>query len=756
MSQAWSYKPLTDPKKNFRVLEVKPWGQRFPPLPAKNFTFIPPGAAPRIQLSHKAKHASVRNPNHPKLNAMIPLKGKLLEKEIETFTQYEAVSWCWEGGKKNKEDDQEERDQDDDREHGIINLETKNGLFVPLNISTHLCFALKRLRLEKKSRFLWIDKVCIDQKNHVEKEQQIQLMANIYEASEHVCVYLGSNADDSGLVPSFIHKINRRFDGHNNSPIIAAIRQWRALAALMRRKWFTRRCHFSGHGGQLEFINLSSRVVQEIAFAKRATLYLGSGTEIDWESFKKAVWATIQREADIVRLLIEHERGVVNAHRFAFIDIRAYGAQSLMEVLRHLVKRNPNGGIERLATIGTLVSALVAYDVTETRDAIYAILRLGKDSYKLDGARKQDALIMPDYESERKHDSSWMYTTPTIKVYGKFVKFVINQSQSLDIICVPWAPELNSHDPDHRVGIPSWIGLRDKRPFKQKDGDGMYKRANADCLINPLGEKPYCATGQESVLHYKPTLEQEPHSLFIDGFQIAGISELGEICEDGNIPFEWLHMAWERDEKSGIKREAGTDIWEPDQMSEIPHLGVAWHARDGRGRNSRGFPYVSDAFWRTLVGNRTPEGMIAPAGYQGLCEFAFRKFKRQRGKRGRVFTDEVKNLAIRHRQMEYLEFIERLQAVAWNRRLMFTYNGRIGIVPGEAEIDDRICLLWGCSVPVVLRKVVKKSQEVHELIGACYVHGVMEGELLRDYPNLRERGPQVPFGMTGNTKFRIA
>ncbi|CAG8984103.1 hypothetical protein HYALB_00010603 [Hymenoscyphus albidus] len=655
------------------------------------------------------------------MNARIPLRGKLLEKEIKIFTQYEAVSWCWEGGKKKKQPYQGIRDQDDDRDHSTILLETKNGLFVPLNISTHLCFALKRLRLEKESRFLWIDKVCIDQKNHVEKEQQIQLMAKIYEASEHVCVYLGSDADDSGLVPSFIHKFNKEFDGHSTSPIVVAIRQWRALAALMRRKWFTRRC----------------------------------GTEIDWDSFKKPIWATIRREADIVRLLIEHERGTVNAPRFNFIDTRAYGAQTLLEVLDRLVKRSPNGGIERLATIGTLVSALVAYDVTETRDAIYAILRLGKDSYKLDEARKQDALIMPDYESEPKHDS-WMYTTPTIKVYGKFVKFVINQSQSLDIICVPWTPELNSHDPDHRVGIPSWIGLRDKRPFKQKYGDGMYKRANADCLINPLGDNSYCATGQESVLHYEPTLEQEPHSLFIDGFQIAGISELGEICEDGNIPFEWLHMAWERDEKSGIKREAGTDSWEPDQMPGIPHLGEAWHARDGRGRDSRGFPYVSDAFWGTLVGNRTPEGEIAPAWYQELCEFAFRKFKRHRGKRGKVFTDEVKNLAIRHQKKEYLEFIERLQAVTWNRRLMFTYNGRIGIVPGEAKIDDRICLLWGCSVPVVLRKVAKKGQEVHELIGACYVHDVMEGELLRDYPNLRERGPQVPFGMTGNTRFRIA
>lgn len=349
----------------------------------------------------------------------------------------------------------------------------------------------------------------------------------------------------------------------------------------------------------LELMQRSSRVVQEIAFAKKATLYFGRHL-IGWDQFVRAVWLTIQREDDVVRLLTEHRRGRVNAARWDDINIRAYGAQSLLEVLGHLVKKLPNGELERLATIGTLVSALVAYDVTQSRDAIYAILRLGRDTFN--GNLK---LLKPDYKDEPvdpdkpARPDNWLYTTYTFEVYGKFVRYVISESASLDIICVPWAPELNKYDRDKK-NMPSWIGSRKKRPFKQLAGDGMYKRVNADCLIGKLDGSVYCATGLEQLLFCQPKLDSKPRSLIVDGFQISGIAELGDICEKGNIPFEWLHMAWEHDEAVGPTREVGEDedIESAWGLETLPHPSLAWQARDGRGRDSHGLPYISDAFVR--------------------------------------------------------------------------------------------------------------------------------------------------------------
>jgi hypothetical protein len=62
------------------------------------------------------------------------------------------------------------------------------------------------------------------------------------------------------------------------------------------------------------------------------------------------------------------------------------------------------------------------------------------------------------------------------------------------------------------------------------------------------------------------------------------------------------------------------------------------------------------------------------------------------------------------------------------RRLMVTNQGLIGMAPQRANKHDIICVLFGCSVPVMLRK--RALQEEYEFIGECYVDGFMNGEAL--------------------------
>jgi hypothetical protein len=60
------------------------------------------------------------------------------------------------------------------------------------------------------------------------------------------------------------------------------------------------------------------------------------------------------------------------------------------------------------------------------------------------------------------------------------------------------------------------------------------------------------------------------------------------------------------------------------------------------------------------------------------------------------------------------------------RRLISTTNGRVGLVPERAEKGDAICILHGSHVPVSLRK--NADGETYEVIGQCYLEGVMYGE----------------------------
>ncbi|CAF3479438.1 unnamed protein product [Fusarium graminearum] len=53
-----------------------------------------------------------------------------------------------------------------------------------------------------------------------------------------------------------------------------------------------------------------------------------------------------------------------------------------------------------------------------------------------------------------------------------------------------------------------------------------------------------------------------------------------------------------------------------------------------------------------------------------------------------------------------------------------------GLCPPETEDGDIICILHGCSVPVVLREMPDKGHMI--LIGEAYVHGKMDGEAMED------------------------
>ena len=72
----------------------------------------------------------------------------------------------------------------------------------------------------------------------------------------------------------------------------------------------------------------------------------------------------------------------------------------------------------------------------------------------------------------------------------------------------------------------------------------------------------------------------------------------------------------------------------------------------------------------------------------------------------------------------------------WNKKFLTmkrqaAYN--FGIAPTRAKEDDMICILLGCSVPVVLRPVISGGGRAYELIGDAYIHYIMDGEELRDY-----------------------
>jgi hypothetical protein len=63
----------------------------------------------------------------------------------------------------------------------------------------------------------------------------------------------------------------------------------------------------------------------------------------------------------------------------------------------------------------------------------------------------------------------------------------------------------------------------------------------------------------------------------------------------------------------------------------------------------------------------------------------------------------------------------------YNRRFYRSEQGRFGWAPDQARPGDRLCVLNGLAVPLILRPIESGSFEV---VGDAYVHGVMDGEVL--------------------------
>jgi hypothetical protein len=99
-------------------------------------------------------------------------------------------------------------------------------------------------------------------------------------------------------------------------------------------------------------------------------------------------------------------------------------------------------------------------------------------------------------------------------------------------------------------------------------------------------------------------------------------------------------------------------------------------------------------------------------------------------------------------------YLERVQNVVWCRKFFLTKPGSgtparppmFGLAPDKAAVGDLLCILYGCSVPVVLRKLAHGQ---YQFIGECYVHGMMDGEALPANP------PQFPYGRNKKDGFTI-
>ncbi|KAF4873556.1 Heterokaryon incompatibility protein 6, OR allele [Colletotrichum siamense] len=105
--------------------------------------------------------------------------------------------------------------------------------------------ALRNLRLQTSDRLLWIDAICINQKDDLEKTVQVRMMGRVYAASYQVVIYLGDETPSSRILfeelalaedaPLVLKGNRRELDRPHPRPELVE-----AMDHLLDRPWFNR------------------------------------------------------------------------------------------------------------------------------------------------------------------------------------------------------------------------------------------------------------------------------------------------------------------------------------------------------------------------------------------------------------------------------------------------------------------------------------------------------------------------------------
>ena len=99
------------------------------------------------------------------------LQCRLVEVELQEAPKYNALSYVW----------------GDELNFSSIFY---NEAEIPITLNLEA--ALKQFRDSKQEIALWVDSICINQEDMVEKAKQIQIMGDIYSKAEKVLIWFGS------------------------------------------------------------------------------------------------------------------------------------------------------------------------------------------------------------------------------------------------------------------------------------------------------------------------------------------------------------------------------------------------------------------------------------------------------------------------------------------------------------------------------------------------------------------------------------
>ncbi|KAI1751529.1 heterokaryon incompatibility protein-domain-containing protein [Xylaria castorea] len=625
------------------------------------------------------------------ITAINPVKlsfeyASMIDDHLDPF---EAVSWCW----------------------GAASSTMRTQITVDghrLSIPANAYEVILELCVPQKKKRVWIDAICINQDDIDERSQQVAMMEAIYRKASMTLVWLGKDNGTTKDAMNMIENIDLwrhverpedpnpddELRHHETNPDAFPIDvNWDAIASLFSAAWFTR-----------------FWIIQEVALSKHTHVFRGK---------YEMCWAYLGKTAHYV------------VHNALFSEkLFKAGISRLNNAVA--IARMSAGALNPLVLLETSCD----FEATDPRDRVFAMYGLLPADY----SDKTQAALRTAYSPD--------YNKPLVDVYTDVTRATITSFPHSRLSLL-----LRVHSLVQRVGckhpdtdFPSWVP---RYHFVEDQTRGSYHPANS---YKGLKATSFAGTARIDT--------NTPRNIL----RIAGVivDTFSEVCEPlpasvshcSSPPCKIAHHVGCNPqpcaEHSRAIFERVSQLWYAAITAnpQVPPPELATMLRTTlRGKADETGPYLDDdlnqlrrrnfqrfiaKLWPAAASNPPVENDISvdeelddiddsdldneyaeKDDFDGLeqsfLEPATTDTKHEDDARARLYWNSVVQRNI-------------------NRKFFVSKSGRMGSAAPGCRKDDKICLLFGLDVPVVLRQ----ENGGWILIGDAYLSGGMNGEHIND------------------------
>jgi hypothetical protein len=568
---------------------------------------------------------------------------------------------------------------------------------LPFGVSENVINALRALRYHGKTRTLWVEATCVDQNDLAERSSQLQLKNQIFQKAAGVVAWLGSGTikthETFRCIERHIEstsspdKTEVDWDGDYGRTIMENIAE-----DILHRKWWQ-----------------WAPAVQEVAESDHIVIKCGSST-VPWDGFIQLVKWLRSRSAEASRLLVGRSLDSMDTIKSSYASGTRQDLSQLL--LRLCMFESPDPRDKLFAALGVREKGANRYslmDYTKSLsdvhlDVVFTCLREDKslDFLSLAGLGEPEGL-----------QSSWLPEMHQLQPAWRPKDILVKPSYSNLIASAPSHLQSPFHAAaGHNCGHAN-IGLSAGRQVLIAAGIAV--DSTEIVPVSSLGRStPSLLKTWEIVLSYAfGTLE--PFQSLTDRW-VARMTprilnpeskkaKYVECLVDGNVE----HCELRRELFRKARDKLLKDVPNYNLRKTHPHYPTPGD--------------FQDAYYRTVLTDRTASRQRASPGYIAACMTDL-----ETTERGAVVlsADVLPDVPLEKRCAAFQEdFISAIEASLQFRTLFVTQSGYIGLGPLTMQPTDMICVLVGCSVPVVIRD---DAPNCHVLVGECYMHGIMDGE----------------------------